>query len=87
MIFAPFIKKFFQCAFTVIIQIILAKIDILLLSSAQLIMGIAVLLVALRTPKFLQEFMLISGNGSSGISNAVLTTSKVIELKGQLTKK
>ena len=50
-------------------------------------MGIAVLLVALRTPKFLQEFMLISGNGSSGISNAVLTTSKVIELKGQLTKK
>lgn len=86
-IFATFIKKFFQCAFTVIIQIILAKIDILLLSSAQLIMGIAVLLVALRTPKFLQEFMLISGNGSSGISNAVLTTSKVIELKGQLTKK
>lgn len=86
-VFAPFIKKFLQCAFTVIIQIILAKIDILLLSSSQLIMGIAVLLVALRTPRFLQEFMLVAGNGSSGISNAVLTTSKVIELKGQITKK
>ena len=86
-VFAPFIKKFLQCACTVIIQIILAKIDILLLSSSQLIMGIAVLLVALRTPKFLQEFMIITGNGSSGISNAVLTTSKAIELKEQITRK
>ncbi len=86
-VFAPFIKKFIQCAFTVIIQIILAKIDILLLSSSQLIMGVAVLLVALRTPKFLQEFMLMSGNGTSGISNTILTTSKLIELKGQITKK
>ena len=86
-IFAPFIKKFLQCTFTVIIQIILAKVDILLLSSSQLIIGIAVLLVALRTPKFLQEFILVAGNGSSGISNLVLTTSKAIELKGQITKK
>lgn len=85
-VFAPFIKKFFQCAFTIIIQIALAKIDILLISSSQLIMAIAVLLVALRTPKFLQEFILISGNGTSGISNMIITTSKLIELKGQLKK-
>lgn len=86
-IFVPFIKKFFQNAFTVIIQIVLAKIVILLISSAQLIMGIVVLLVALRTPKFLQEFMILAGDGRSGISNIVHTVSKVIELKGQLTKK
>ena len=86
-IFAPFIKKFFQNAFTIIIQIILAKLVILLVSSSQLIMGIAVLLVALRTPKFLSEFIILSGNGTSGISNTVHTVSKVIELKGQLTKK
>ena len=86
-IFAPFIKKFFQNAFTIIIQIILAKLVILLVSSSQLIMGIAVLLVALRTPKFLSEFIVLSGNGTSGISNTVHTVSKVIELKGQLTKK
>lgn len=85
-IFAPFIKKFFQNAFTVIIQIILAKIVILLISSAQLIMGIAVLLVALRTPKFLQEFIILAGNGTSGISNTIHTVSKFIELKGQLSK-
>lgn len=86
-IFAPFIKKFFQNAFTIIIQIALAKIVILLLASSQVIIGIAVLLVALRTPKFLQEFMILSGNGSSGISNMIHTTSKIIELKGQVFKK
>lgn len=86
-IFAPFIKKFLQSAFTVIIQIILAKIVILLISSSQLIMSVAVLLVALRTPKFLQEFMILSGNGTSGISNTIHTVSKVIELKGQLTRR
>ena len=86
-IFAPFIKKFFQNAFTIIIQIILAKLVILLVSSSQLIMGIAVLLVALRTPKFLSEFIILSGNGTSGISNTVHTVSKVIELRGQLAKK
>lgn len=86
-IFAPFIKKFFQNAFTVIIQIILAKIVVLLISSSQLIVGIATLLVALRTPKFLQEFIILAGNGTSGISNVIHTTSKVIELKGQITKK
>lgn len=86
-IFTPYIKKFFQNTFTVIIQIVLAKIVILLMSSSQLIVGIAVLLVALRTPKFLQEFMILAGDGRSGISNTIHTVSKVIELKGQLTKK
>ena len=50
-------------------------------------MGIAVLLVALRTPKFLSEFTILSGNGTSGMSNIIHTTSKVIELKGQLSRR
>lgn len=86
-IFAPYIKKFFQSVFTIILQIALAKIVVLLISTGQLIMSVATLLVALRTPKFLQEFVLLSGNGSSGISNIIHTTSKIIELKGQITKK
>lgn len=86
-IFAPYIKKFFQSVFTIILQIALAKIVVLLISTGQLIMSVATLLVALRTPKFLQEFVLLSGNGSSGISNIIHTTSKIIELKGQITRK
>lgn len=86
-IFAPYIKKFFQSVFTIILQIALAKIVVLLISTGQLIMSVATLLVALRTPKFLQEFVLLSGNGSSGILNIIHTTSKIIELKGQISKK
>ena len=86
-IFAPYIKKFFQSVFTIILQTALAKIVVLLISTGQLIMSVATLLVALRTPKFLQEFVLLSGNGSSGISNIIHTTSKIIELKGQISKK
>lgn len=86
-IFALYIKKFFQSVFTIILQIALAKIVVLLISTGQLIMSVATLLVALRTPKFLQEFVLLSGNGSSGISNIIHTTSKIIELKGQISKK
>lgn len=84
-VFSPYIKKFFQSAITVIVQMALTKIVILLISSDQLINAVAILLVALRTPKFLSEFILITGNGSSGISNMVHTTSKTMELGKQLS--
>lgn len=83
-VFAPYVKKFFQSTLTVILQIALAKISILLIITNQYIYATAILLVALRTPKFLQEFLLVTGNGSSGISNAIHTTSKTIELTKQV---
>ena len=83
-VFTPYIKKFFQSILTVIIQIALAKLSILLIITNQYIYATAILLVALRTPKFLQEFLLITGNGSSGIGNAVHNTSKTIELTKQV---
>ena len=84
-VFAPYVKKFFQSTLTVIVQLALVKIGILLIISNQFIYATAVLLLALRTPKFLQEFMLTTGNGGSGISNAVHTTSKTIELTKQVS--
>lgn len=83
-VFAPYIKKFIQSILTVIVQMALAKISILLIVSSQFIYATAIILVALRTPKFLQEFLLIVGNGSSGVSNAVHTTSKTLELSKQV---
>ena len=41
--------------------------------------------MALKTPKFLQEFML--GGGTGGISNVIVTTSKTIELSSQIKRK
>lgn len=83
-IFAPYVKKFFQSILTVIIQIILIKLGILLIISNQYIDATAILLVAMRTPKFLQEFMLVASNGG-GISGAIHTTSKTIELTKQIS--
>lgn len=83
-VFAPYVKKFFQTILTVIIQVILVKLAILLVISNQYIDATAILLVAMRTPKFLQEFMLVASNGG-GISNAIHTTSKTIELSKQVS--
>lgn len=83
-VFAPFVKKFFQSILTVIVQIMLVKLAILLIMSNQYIDSTAILLVALRTPKFLQEFMLVASNGGV-VSNAIHTTSKTIELTKQIS--
>ena len=79
-IFAPYMKKFFQSITTVIVQIALSKLAILLIMTGQMIQAVAVLLVALRTPKFLSEFMIIANNGGSGISTLAHNTSRTIEL-------
>lgn len=83
-VFAPFVKKFFQSILTVIVQIMLVKLAILLVMSNQYIDSTAILLVAMRTPKFLQEFMLVASNGG-GVSGAIHTTSKTIELTKQIS--
>lgn len=83
-VFAPYVKKFFQSILTVVIQIMLVKLAILLVISNQYIDSTAILLVALRTPKFLQEFMLVASNGG-GVSNAIHATSKTIELTKQVS--
>lgn len=62
----------------------LVKLAILLVISNQYIDSTAILLVALRTPKFLQEFMLVASNGG-GVNNAIHTTSKTIELTKQIS--
>ena len=85
-LFAPYIKKFFQSVVTVIVQIALAKLAILLILTGQMIQTVAVLLVALRTPKFLSEFMLVVNNGGSGISTLAHNTSRTIEITKQIGK-
>ena len=46
---------------------------------------IAAIIMAIKTPKFIQEFML--GGGTGGISNVIVTTSKTMELSSQIKRK
>jgi len=83
-VFSPYIKKYFQSILTVIIQIALVKLAIMLVITNQYIDATAILLVALRTPKFLQEFLITASNGG-GFNSAIYTTSKTIELTKQIS--
>ena len=69
---------------TVVVQIVLCKLSLLLLASKQPMYMIASIILALKTPRFLQDIMLLSGGGLSG---AINTVSKTIELSGQLKRK
>ena len=70
---------------TVLVQIVLCKMAIACILSVQFINAIALIIMAIKTPRFLQDFML--GGGGGGLSNMVITTSKSIELTGQLKRK
>lgn len=84
-VFTQYIGKLFKSMLTVLVQILCCKMGLLLVFSGQLIYAIAMIILAIKTPKMLQEFML--GGGGGGISNVIITASKTMELSGQLSRK
>ena len=70
-IFKSYSEKLFKAVLTVLVQIILCKIAIILIINVKLLFAIASIIMAIKTPKFLQEFML--GGGTGGISNVIVT--------------
>ena len=84
-IFKSYSEKLFKAVLTVLVQIILCKIAIILIINVKLLFAIASIIMAIKTPKFLQEFML--GGGTGGISNVIVTTSKTMELSSQIRRK
>jgi len=84
-VFTQYIGKLFKSMLTVLVQILCCKLGLLLVFSGQLIYAIAMIILAIKTPKMLQEFML--GGGGGGISNVIITASKTMELSGQLSRK
>ena len=84
-VFTLYRGKLFKSMLTVLVQILCCKLALLLVFSGQLIYAIAMIILAIKTPKMLQEFML--GGGGGGISNVIVTASKTMELSGQLSRK
>ena len=82
--FNSYFEKILKSMITVVVQIILCKLSMMLIASSQFIYTIAAIILALKTPKFLQDIMLVSGGG---FGNAVNTASKTIELSSQLKRK
>lgn len=82
--FNSYFEKILKSMITVVVQIILCKLSMMLIASSQFIYTIATIILALKTPRFLQDIMLVSGGG---LASAINTTSKTIELSGQLKRK
>jgi hypothetical protein len=84
-VFKAYVTKFFQSAFTVIIQISLTKLGVGLMLNMHVFWGIACMLLALNTPKFLSEF-LISAGGSGGVINNVYHSARLVGMARKLIK-
>jgi len=81
-VFQSYSQKLFKSVLTIIIQIILCKLGLALVFSGHWLYAIATVMMALKTPAFLQEFMLTGHTG--GFSAVIMNTSKTIELSKQV---
>jgi hypothetical protein len=79
-IFAPYMKKFFMNAVTVLIQITLVKLSLTVMVLGNAFYALAIVFVAMRTPKFLQEFMLSASGAGGSITNTVYHTSRLYQM-------
>ena len=65
-VFAPYIKMFIQNSVTVVIQLAMIKLGFGVVANGNIFFGIACMIMGIKTPQFLQQFMI--GLGSSGIN-------------------
>ena len=68
-------SKFFQSALSVVIQVSLAKLGVGLMMNMHIFWGVACMILAVRTPKFLQDFLITTGGGGGG---ALSTTHTIL---------
>lgn len=70
-VWKPYLNKFFQNAITVLVQYILMVLSLrLMLDITNILYSFAFLFMAIRTPRFLQEFMIVTSTGG-GLSNRI----------------
>jgi len=84
--FAPYMKKFFMNAATVLIQIALIKLSLTVMILGNPFYSLAIAFVAMRTPKFLQEFMVHMGGAGGSVINTVYHTSRLIQMAKSIGK-
>jgi len=78
-VFKTYMQKFSQAMITVMLQIALLKLGIALVMNGHLIWATATILMAIRTPKFLQEFIIISG-GQGGMMGKAYQATRLVQM-------
>jgi hypothetical protein len=85
-VFGPYVKKVFQSTLSVVVQLSLAKLAVGLMLGGHIFWGVAAMLLAYRTPKFLAEFI-VPGGGGGGITNKIYYTSRIFQMAKSIGKK
>jgi hypothetical protein len=86
-VFKNYITTFFKSMFSVIVQIALAKLGVGLMLNMHVFWGVACMILALRTPKFLAEFIMpASGGGGHGIINNVYHSVRLVGMAKSMMK-
>ena len=85
-VFRSYVMKFFQSAFSVVVQIALCKLGVGMVMNFHIFWGIACIALAIKTPRFLSEFMVPTGGGGSGVVNNVYHSVQLIGMAKKLMK-
>lgn len=76
-VFAPYIKIFIQNSITVVVQLAMIKLGFGVTTNGNIFFGIACMIMGIKTPQFLQQFMIGLGNGGINMMNINQTASMV----------
>ena len=81
-IFNTYLNKFFQSTLAVVIQIVLCKLGVGMMLNIGINMnvfwGLACMVLAIKTPAFLREFLVPAGGGAGGIINNVYHSVRLV---------
>ena len=84
--FREYLKKFFQSTLSVVVQIALAKLSVGLMINGHIFWGIAGMVLALKTPRFLADFIIV-GSGFSPSINSVYHSAQMVKMAKGFIKK
>ncbi len=83
-LFSDYTKMFFKSMLTVMIQICLCKLGVGMMlnvgANMNIFWGIACMVLAIKTPAFIQQFLMSSGGGAGGAINNVYHSVRLVQL-------
>lgn len=89
-VFKAYFNKFFQTTFAVVVQICLCKLGVGMMMNIGINMnvfwGIACIILAIKTPKFLSEFMIPTGGTGGGIANNIYHSVQLVGMAKNMIK-
>ena len=85
-VFRAYSQKFIQSTLAVVIQIALAKLGVGLMLNMHVIWGVACMILCIKTPKFLGDFIVSTGGGGGNVVNNVYHSVRLVQMARQVVK-